>query len=57
MICNDVYWKGSPIQVVTPDPEHLKLYSKEFLIMHVVVQLSIVKGMGVESNQMDFSRI
>ena len=56
MIRNDVYWKGSPIQVVPPDPERLK-YSEEFLVVHIVVQFSIVEGMGVEGNWVDFSGI
>ena len=56
MIYNNIYQKSNPIQVVLPDLEHLK-YSKEFLVVHVVVKLSIVEGMGVESNQMDFTRI
>ena len=56
MICNDVYWKGSPIQVVPPDPERLK-YSEEFLVVYIIVQFGIVEGTGVEGNQVDFSGI
>jgi hypothetical protein len=54
VVSDDINQKGRPIQIIPPYAECLK-DGVGFLVMHIVIEFSWVKGVEMESNQMDFT--
>ena len=54
VVSNDVDQSFRTFEIMPPSGKHLK-YSKEFLVVSVIIQFGDAQGVGMKGNRVDFT--